>query len=142
MANTIVTKVGEMLLANVTAGVDAGKQKVSDSSGFTEVMDKAKDTTARVEPLRSDDNKATRTVVETPKSKEIVAEEPVRKDPLTNESDMTELTEEVGEEVTTIINKIKEVLDVSDEDIETAMETLGITPASLIDPANVKDLCM
>ena len=55
---------------------------------------------------------------------------------------MTELTEEVGEEVTTIINKIKEVLDVSDEDIETAMETLGITPASLIDPANVKDLCM
>ena len=84
MANTIVTKVGEMLLANVTAGVDAGKQKVSDSSGFTEVMDKAKDTTAKAEHLRSDDNKATRTVVETPKSKEIVAEEPVRKDPLTN----------------------------------------------------------
>ena len=142
MANTIVTKVGEMLLANVTAGVETGKQKVSDSSGFTEVMDKAKDTTAKVEPIRTDDNKATRTVVETPKSKEIVAEEPVKKDPLTNESDMAELTEEVAEEVTAIVNKIKEVLNVTDEDIETAMETLGITPASLIDPVNVKDLLM
>ena len=146
MANTIVTKVGEMLLANVTAGGKAAEQKVSDSSGFTEVMDKAKDSTAKVEPLRSDvksdDSKATRTVVETPKSKEIVAEEPVRKDPLTNESDMKELTEEVAEEVTAIVNKIKEVLNVTDEDIETAMETLGITPASLIDPANVKDLLM
>ncbi len=143
MANTIVTKVGEMLLANVTAGVKTGEQKVSEASGFSEVMNNAKDTTAKVDMTKSDDNtKATRTVVETPKSKEIVAEEPVKKDPLTNESDMAELTEEVAEEVTAIVNKIKEVLNVTDEDIETAMETLGITPASLIDPANVKDLLM
>ena len=143
MANTIVTKVGEMLLANVTAGVKTGEQKVSEAAGFSEVMNNAKDTTAKVDMTKSDDNtKATRTVVETPKSKEIVAEEPVKKDPLTNESDMKELTEEVAEEVATIVNKIKEVLNVSDEEISEAMETLGITPASLIDPANVKDLLM
>ena len=143
MANTIVTKVGEMLLANVTAGVKTGEQKVSEASGFSEVMNNAKDTTAKVDMTKSDDNtKATRTVVETPKSKEIVAEEPVKKDPLTNESDMKELTEEVAEEVATIVNKIKEVLNVSDEEISEAMEILGITPASLIDPANVKDLLM
>ena len=142
MANTTVTKVSELLLTNVTAGVKAGDQKVSDTSGFSEVMNNAKDSTAKVAPVKGDDVAKTRTVVETPKNTEIKSEETVRKDPISNENDMKDLTEEVAEEVTSIINKIKEVLNVSDEEIETAMETLGITAASLIDPMNVKDLCM
>ena len=142
MANTTVTKVGQMLLANVTAGIEAGKQKVSDSSGFSEVMNNAKDTTAKISPAADDGAKASRTVVETPKSKEIKAGEQVRKDPTANEKDMEELTEEVAEAVSTIVNKIKEVLGVSDEEVETAMENLGITAASLIDPLSVRDLCM
>ena len=142
MANTTVTNVSDLLLTNVTAGVKAGDQKVSDTSGFSEVMNNAKDATAKVTPVKGDDVAKTRTVVETPKNTEIKAEGTVKKDPIANESDMKDLTEEVAEEVTTIINKIKEVLNVSDEEIETAMETLGITAASLIDPMNVKDLCM
>ena len=142
MANTTVTKVSELLLTNVTAGIKAGDQKVSEGSGFTEVMNNAKDSTAKVAPVKGDDVAKTRTVVETPKNTEIKSEETVRKDPISNENDMKDLTEEVAEEVTSIINKIKEVLNVSDEEIETAMEDLGLTAASLIDPMNVKDLCM
>ena len=85
MANTTVTKVSELLLTNVTAGAKAGEQKVSETSGFSEVMKGAKDTTAKVEPVKSEDGaKSQRTIVETPKSKEIKAEEPVKKDPAAN----------------------------------------------------------
>ena len=48
MANTTVTKVSEMMLTNVTAGVKAGEQKVSEDGGFTKVLNDAKDSTANV----------------------------------------------------------------------------------------------
>ena len=38
MANTTVTKVSELMLANVTAGAKAGEQKVSEDGGFTQVL--------------------------------------------------------------------------------------------------------
>ncbi len=143
MANTTVTKVSELLLTNVTTGAKAGDQRVSESSGFSEVMKGAKDGVSKTEPVKNDDGtKASRTVVETPKSKEIKAEDTVKRDPVGNKDDMKALTEDVAEEVSEITNKIREVLDVTDEDIEAAMEVLGITAASLIDPMTVKDLCM
>ena len=116
MANTTVTKVSELLLTNVTAGVKAGDAKVSDAQGFSEVMNNAKDSTEKVQP--QDDTKTTRTVVETPKSKEIKAEEPVKRDPIANESDRADFTEEVAEDIKEIVNTIKEVLEVSDEELE------------------------
>ena len=143
MANTTVTKVSELLLTNVTAGVKAGDQKISDAKGFTDVMNDAKNSTAKVTNDRPDDGaKASRTVVETPKSKEIASEEKVRKDPIGNKNDMDELTAEVAEEASKIIKKIKEVLGVSDEELTEAMETLGITAIDLLDPVSIKELCM
>ncbi len=140
MANTTVTKVSELLLTNVTTGAKAGDQKVSDGQGFSEVMNNAKDSTAKVQP--QDDARSTRTVVETPKAKEIKAGDTVTKDPVGNATDKAEFTEEVAEEASKIFDKIKEVLDVTDEDIENAMETLGITAIDLLDPVSIKDLCM
>ena len=140
MANTTVTKVSELLLTNVTAGVKAGDTKVSDAQGFTEVMNNAKDTTAKVQP--KDDARSPRTAVETPKSKEIKAGETVNKDVISNETDKAEFTEEVAKEAVTIFDKIKEVLDVSDEELTEAMETLGLTAIDLLDPISIKDLCM
>ncbi len=142
MANTTVTPVSEMLLTNVTAGMEAGK-KVSEATGFSEVMDNAKDQTAKVEPINTDDGaKASRTVVENHTAKEIKAEETVKKDPLSSPKDMEELTEEVAKKVATITDTIKEILNVSDEELTEAMETLGLTAVDLLDPINVKDLCM
>ena len=140
MANTTVTKVSELLLTNVTAGVKAGDAKVSDAQGFSEVMDNVKDTSTKALP--QDDTKTTRTVVETPKSKEIKAEEPVKRDPIANESDRADFTEEVAEDIKKIVNTIKEVLEVSDEELTEAMETLGLSVVDLLDPTSIRDVCM
>ena len=143
MANTTVTNVSEMLLTNVTAGAKAGEQKISEDGGFTKVMNNAKDATTDNKPKKAEEvGKASRTVVETPKKSEIKAEETVKRDPVANEDDMTELTEEVAKEVSKIFNKITEVLGVSEEELTTAMENLGLTMADLLDPISVKDLCM
>ena len=140
MANTTVTNVSELLLTNVTAGIKAGDQKVSDTQGFTEVMNNAKDTTAKVQP--KGDAKSPMTSVETPKSKEIKAEETVNRDVVGNETDKAEFTEEVAQEAAKIFDKIKEVLNVSDEELTEAMENLGLTAIDLLDPISIKDLCM
>lgn len=48
--------------------------------------------------------------------------------------------EDVAQAVSDIKNKIKETMDVSDEDIENAMEQLGIGIVDLLDPQSVTDL--
>lgn len=50
------------------------------------------------------------------------------------------LKEDVAQAVSDIKNKIKETMDVSDEDIENAMEQLGIGVVDLLDPQSVTDL--
>ena len=143
MTNTTVTNVSDMLLANVTAGAESGKQKISEDGGFTQVMNTARQDVSKTQPEGKEDAvKTSRTVVETPKSKEIASGEPVKKDPIANEDDMAEFTEEVAEAVASIFNKIEEVLEVTEEELQPAMETLAITAVDLFDPANVKDLCM
>ncbi len=140
MANTTVTKVSELLLTNVTAGVKAGETKDPEVQGFSEVMKDAKDTTAKVQP--KDDARSPRTAVETPRNKEIKTGDTVKKDVISNETDKAEFTEEVATEASKIFNRIKEVLGVSDEELTEAMETLGLTAIDLLDPISIKDLCM
>ena len=50
------------------------------------------------------------------------------------------LKEDVAQAVSDIKNKIKETMDVSEEDIENAMEQLGIGIVDLLDPQSVTDL--
>lgn len=50
------------------------------------------------------------------------------------------LKEDVEQAVSDIKDKIKETMDVSDEDIENAMEQLGIGIVDLLDPQSVTDL--
>ena len=50
------------------------------------------------------------------------------------------LKEDVAQAVSDIKDKIKETMDVSDEDIENAMEQLGIGIVDLLDPQRVTDL--
>lgn len=62
-----------------------------------------------------------------------------------NNSDTTtvnddNLKEDVAQAVSDIKNKIKETMDVSDEDIKNAMEQLGIGIVDLLDPQSVTDL--
>lgn len=63
-----------------------------------------------------------------------------------NKSDAVEasnegkLEEDISKAVSDIKDKIKEAMDVSDEDIENAMEQLGIGIADLLNPQSVTDL--
>ena len=62
-----------------------------------------------------------------------------------NNSDTTtvnddNLKKDVAQAVSDIKNKIKETMDVSDEDIENALEQLGIGIVDLLDPQSVTDL--
>lgn len=50
------------------------------------------------------------------------------------------LKEDLAQAVSDIKDKIKETMDVSDEDIENAMEQLGIGIVDLLDPQSVTDL--
>lgn len=50
------------------------------------------------------------------------------------------LKEDISKAVSDIKDKIKEAMDVSDEDIENAMEQLGIGIADLLNPQSVTDL--
>lgn len=50
------------------------------------------------------------------------------------------LKNDISDGVTKIKDKIKETLDVSDEDIENAMEQLGLTMVDLLDPQKLTDL--
>lgn len=50
------------------------------------------------------------------------------------------LKNDISDGVTKIKDKIKEILDVSDEDIENAMEQLGLTMVDLLDPQKLTDL--
>ena len=50
------------------------------------------------------------------------------------------LKEDVAQAVSDIKDKIKETMDVSDEDLENAMEQLGIGIVDLLDPQSVTDL--
>ena len=50
------------------------------------------------------------------------------------------LKEDVAQAVSDIKDKIKETMDVSDEDIENALEQLGIGIVDLLDPQSVTDL--
>lgn len=50
------------------------------------------------------------------------------------------LKNDIGDGITKIKDKIKETLDVSDEDIENAMEQLGLTMVDLLDPQKLTDL--
>lgn len=50
------------------------------------------------------------------------------------------LKNDISDGVTKIKDKIKEILDVSGEDIENAMEQLGLTMVDLLDPQKLTDL--
>ena len=59
-----------------------------------------------------------------------------------DENEKISATKEIAEDVKKIISEIKEKFDVTDDDIEKAMETLGITVADLFTQEDLKNLLM
>ncbi|MDO4188886.1 MAG: flagellar hook-length control protein FliK [Lachnospiraceae bacterium] len=143
---------GAVNLLNLTAqaglanlpNIGAKAQSTSDVS-FKDTLMK----TSEVKPIDAvkTDVTSKKTVVETNQSamnKNIVSknETTTNNNESLDEDDMVNLKEEISKIVDEIKDKIKEEFSVSDEDIEKAMEILGITNSDLFNATDLRSLAM
>lgn len=152
----MTTKINELtaaMLQNVMGmpNVSQGNTvKTDDATGFSDVLDMATvkvNSQSKVDSVstasnKSDEAKTARESMDKQSSKEIKSSETGRKDPVNNPEDKAELVKDVADKAGSITKAVKEALGVTDEEIETAMNNLGITLADLLDPQNVQSLCM
>lgn len=117
-------------------------QSTSDVS-FSETFMK----TSEVKPLENVTNEVNKgkTVVETQAGNRNIktAEDVNRQDVKSYDEDkMKDVAEAVDEAIDEIKDKIKSQFEISDEDIENAMEVLGLTGQDLFDQTNLRSLVM
>lgn len=95
-------------------------------------------------PVAKDEPKAeAQKAVQEQTDAEPVADEPIAevKEKSVNETEIDEMTvEEIANALTQIIEQIKEILGVSDEELLCGMESIGMKPLDLLEPANMTQL--
>lgn len=95
-------------------------------------------------PVAKDEPKAeAQKAVQEQTDAEPVADEPIAevKEKPVNETEIDEMTvEEIADALTQIIEQIKEILGVSDEELLCGMESIGMKPLDLLEPANMTQL--
>ena len=143
MGNTVVTDAGNMFMNLATPTADTAK-KSSDGNAFSTLMSKS---TQDIQGSTSIDDKnegvaKTQTIVETPtRTRENVndSNERAKVEKVSDIDKVSEMTEKAAEDIK---EDIKKTFDVSDEDIEKAMEVLGVETIDLLDPTVLKDVLM
>ena len=139
MANTIVTDSYKFAnVTNVSTGMDSGFKKVSDEMDFTQMLGNAAKDSVKINS--ADTVSSTQTVVEK-NSKSNLTDSTAK----ANDNDISKsekVASLVNEKCKEIKDKIKDELDVSDDEFDNAMETLGLSMQDLLDPNKVKDLMM
>lgn len=95
-------------------------------------------------PVAKDEPKAeAQKAVQEQTDAEPVADGPIAevKEKPVNETEIDEMTvEEIADALTQIIEQIKEILGVSDEELLCGMESIGMKPLDLLEPANMTQL--
>lgn len=95
-------------------------------------------------PVAADEPKAeTEKAVQEQTDAEPVADEPIAevKEKPVNEMEPDEMTvEEIADALTQIIEQIKEILGISDEELLCGMESISMKPLDLLEPANMTQL--
>ena len=150
----MTTKINEItaaMLQNVMGMQNmstSGNVKTDESSMFSDVLDMA---TVKVNSSAKTDmpdisagnnDKAENARQSMEKSAKQIKSSNGKKDPVNNEDDRTAFAKDVADRAEKIRQAVKEELGVSDEQIEEAMNNLGITTANLLDPQAVQQLCM
>ena len=142
---------GAVNLLNLTAQAglanlpNIGKQAMSTSDiSFSQALTQ----TSEAKPVDNVKSEVaqTKTVVETSKSlsRNIkTADDGIgRNEKSLSGDEMEEVAKEVEKAVTEVIDKIKEQFGVSEEDIEEAMEVLGLSMQNVFDASNLRSLVM
>lgn len=150
----MTTKINEItaaMLQNVMGMQNmstSGNVKTDESSMFSDVLDMA---TVKVNSSVKTDmpdisagnnDKAENARQSMEKSAKQIKSSNDKKDPVNNENDRTAFAKDVADRAEKIRQAVKDELGVSDEQIEEAMNNLGITTANLLDPQAVQQLCM
>lgn len=151
----MTTKITDLTAALMTNAVNpvmptntASVRPDEKTPGFSDVFDIAIGKISQESTAPVNDVNATKTSNDAKEafdkslSKEIDSKDISGKDPINNDNDKTELVAEATEAGNDIVSSVKDKLDVSDEEIVQAMETLGLTVVDLLDPQNVQALCM
>ena len=120
-----------------------------DSSGFSGAFEIAKGSADSRQNIvnagkSADQNnvKDARDCMSSKGSKEIEKQDTNKKDPVNNDKDKAEFTQDTAKSCVKIKKSIKDTMGVSDEELDEAMQTLGLTATDLLNPQNVKELCM
>lgn len=141
MANTIVTDVTQVMATNVTnltAGLENGG-KVSTGNEFSKILGAANEKVAKSSETGEAMNQSAQgTKIDKSSTKEIKQEN--GKDPVNNESDRKDVAKASIDTAKKIEDKVKETFEISDEELTSAMEALGMSIQDLLDPAKLKDL--
>lgn len=141
MANTIVTD--SYKFANVTsvsAGMDSGFKKVSDEMDFTQMLGNVAKDSVKTNP--TDTVAKTQTVVEKSSKSNLSDPGSKVKENGNDISGREKVASDINDKCKAVKSKIKDELGVSDEEFDSAMETLGLSMQDLMDPNKVKDLMM
>ncbi|MBP5383817.1 MAG: flagellar hook-length control protein FliK [Lachnospiraceae bacterium] len=137
--STSVADVSAYLTKTQGAALKAQAQNPipSDKSSFTNLMnttaEKSDDSRNANEPV-----KQTKTVVEKLGRKDLTEQQ--TENGRVNETDGNEPFEAVSESITEVKDAILEKFDISEEALESVMETLNISMVDLLDPDALKDL--
>lgn len=139
--NTSVADVN-FLFTNAVSTIDkmpSVSNKRSDDVSFANYMNTAEKPVKNVDS--NDTVNKTKTTVEKPGRKDLDNQKTNTED-VNNQDQEDDLVSEVKEKVGEIKDAIKEKFQVSDEDIEAAMEMLNLSMVDLLNPDCLKDLMM
>lgn len=146
MSNSIITDVSAMMassVSNLTSQIDSSSSKVSETGEFSKVMS---DANMKIANANNDGNVANtparNTTLDKSSTKEIKNDSATSKDVSNNAEDRKEVAKKAMDSAEKVYDKVKNELGVSDEEIESAMETLNLSMQDLLDPTKLKDLML
>lgn len=144
MANTIVTDVAGLMatnVTNITTGFGAGKTIDTGLPEFSKVMNEATTKQNGVKETAPDRSSSV-TAVDKSATRNIKSHDENRRNSVEAGENVKNTAKEVVKTVESVKDKIKDTFDVDDEQLESAMETLGMTMQDLLDPTRLSELMM
>lgn len=150
MTNKAVTNVNGLVTGFVQSGIGKTGNNLPVAGSFSSVMQKTTGQNQKAEDagLQPSDSKATDVQNSKPVRKENTKTAEQIEKCAQNGTDQTKeempegVEEAVSETADMVVKKVADTLEVSQEEVEQAMETLGLTAISLLDSENLANLML
>ena len=145
MGSTTVTDA--LFMGNVTANaMDNGKKNQVEGTAFAKAMSDVSSplvTTANdVVKTTTTVEKSSRNPIKNADSKQTGAGEDVKNGNVPDDKTVDKIADKVAEKINAVNDEIKKNLDVTDEEIAVAMQSMGMLPQDLLNPDALKNLMM